>query len=489
MRKMGKSFKSKLRRTFMNIYLWLLLPGLFLSPANKSAPAALSKPNVLFIAVDDLNDWVGCLGGNPDAKTPNIDRLARRGVVFTNAVCAAPACVPSRSSLMTGKKPADTGLYSNPNGEFRRYADLKDLVTIPQYFSKNGYHTLGVGKVLHNPNKADYDVLNETVYWRNPEPLGVDAEKPPRTKEEYLEWWKPVDVNVEDMTDWKMTQWAVKQLEREHDKPFFLACGIFRPHEPWNAPRKYYEKFPLEKITLPKVKKDDLEDLGPGQRKPSPTVIKIMEDELTWRKGVQAYLANVNFADECVGMLLDALDASPYKDNTIIMLWSDHGWHLGEKFHWSKFTLWEESARCVLMCAAPGVKAGMRCDQPVSLLDMYPTLLEMCNLPAKAGQAGESFFPQLKDPARKRAKPAITANEKGFSLRTERWRYIAYYDGSEELYDHDKDPMEWENLAGKPAYAEVRETLKAFVPKNPALARTPVKDPATKKQNDIKLPE
>jgi arylsulfatase A-like enzyme len=129
---MGKSFKSKLRRAFMNIYLWLLLPGLFLSPANKSAPAALSKPNVLFIAVDDLNDWVGCLGGNPDAKTPNIDRLARRGVVFTNAVCAAPACVPSRSSLMTGKKPADTGLYSNPNGEFRRYADLKDLVTILQ---------------------------------------------------------------------------------------------------------------------------------------------------------------------------------------------------------------------------------------------------------------------------------------------------------------------------------------------------------------------
>ena len=151
-------------------------------------------------------------------------------------------------------------------------------------------------------------------------------------------------------------------------------------------------------LTLPKVKKDDLEDLGPGQRQPNPTVVKIMEDEQTWRKGVQAYLANVNFADECVGMLLDALDASPYKDNTIIILWSDHGWHLGEKFPWSKFTLWEESARCVLICAAPGVTAGTRCDQPVSLIDMYPTLLEMCNLPAKAGLAGESFSPSSRIP-------------------------------------------------------------------------------------------
>jgi arylsulfatase A-like enzyme len=449
----------------------------------------LAKPNVLFIAVDDLNDWVGCLGGNPDTQTPNIDRLARRGLVFVNAACAAPSCVPSRIALMTGKSPADTGLYDNPNGEFRRYADLKNLVTLPQYFSQQGYHTLGVGKLLHNPNKADYDELNNIVYWRNPEPAGVDCTKPPRTKEEYLEWWKPVDVNVEEMTDWKMAHWAAQQLERKFDKPFFLACGIFRPHEPWNVPRKYYEKFPLDQLTLPKVKKDDMEDLGPGQRQPNPTVIKIVDDEQTWRKGVQAYLASVNFADECVGMLLDALDRSPYKDNTIIILWSDHGWHLGEKLHWSKFTLWEESARCVLLCAGPGVAAGTRCNQPVSLLDIYPTLVEMCALPAKAGLAGESFLPQLKDPACKRTKPSVTANTKGFSVRTEQWRYISYYDGSEELYDHDKDPLEWDNLAGKAELAGTKETLKVFVPKKPHPARKPDTEPKaqTKKVSQIDI--
>ena len=471
----------------MKLHLYLLLPALFLSPTNESASAAPVRPNVLFIAVDDLNDWVGCLGGNPDTKTPHIDRLARRGMVFANAECAAPACVPSRSALMTGKKPADTGLYDNPSGEFRRYADLKHLVTLPQYFSKNGYHTMGVGKVLHNPDKTDYDELHDIVYWRNPEPPGVDCEKPARTKEEYLEWWKPVDVKVEEMTDWKMARWAAKQLERRHDKPFFLACGIFRPHEPWNVPPKYYEKFPLDRLTLPKVKKDDLADLGPGQRRPNPTVVKILEDEQTWRKGVQAYLANINFADECVGILLDALDASPYKDNTIIMLWSDHGWHLGEKFAWSKFTLWEESARCVLICAAPGVAAGTRCNQPVSLLDVYPSLLEMCNLPAKAGQAGESFLPQLKDPARKRAQPAVTANPRGFSVRTERWRYIWYYDGSEELYDHDKDPMEWDNLAGKAELAAMKDTLKTFVPQNPLPPRKPDGEPKTKAKKVAKV--
>jgi arylsulfatase A-like enzyme len=217
-------------------------------------------------------------------------------------------------------------------------------------------------------------------------------------------------------------------------------------------------------------------------RKPNGTVAKIVADETTWRKGVQAYLASINFADECVGLLLDALDASPYRDNTIVMLWSDHGFHVGEKIHWSKFTLWEESARCVMICAAPGVEPGLRCNQPVNLMDMYPTLLEMCGLPAKPNQAGITFLPQLTDPALHRD-PSITANDKGFSVRTERWRYIWYYDGSEELYDHDKDPMEWDNLAGKPELKSIQEKLKAFVPRNPVPGRQPEKK---KKQ---KIPE
>ena len=457
-----KSAMKSFTRNFIIIALCLV--------AGSPVIADDARPNVLFIAVDDLNDWAGCLGGNPDAKTPNIDRLAARGMLFTNAQCPAPSCVPSRGALMTGVSPADSGLYCNRNGGFRRWSDLKGLETMTQYFSRHGYHTMGAGKILHNSNDIDYDERCPITYWRNPEPEGVDCTKQPRTKEEYLAWWKPVEVDVAEMTDWKTTQWTVAQLERKHEKPFFLACGIFRPHEPWNVPPKYYEKFPLENLTLPRIKKNDRDDLGPSMRQPNPVIAEIIEDETTWRKGIQAYLASINFADECVGILLDALDASPYKDNTIVILWSDHGWNLGEKLHWSKFVLWEESARCVLICDAPGVKPGSRCTQPVNLLDMYPTLLQMCDLPKKENLAGKSFVPQLKDPKLARD-PSVTANEKGFSIRSERWRYIAYTDGTEELYDHDNDPMEWHNLAGKPEFARIQASMKQFVPINPTPPR------------------
>jgi len=464
----------------------ILASRLFAESGPGASPAP-ARPNVLFIAIDDLNDWIGCLGGHPDTRTPNLDRLAKRGAVFTNAECAAPCCIPSRCALMTGVKPTDSGLYSNFDGQFRDYADLKDHVTLPQYFAQHGYHTMGAGKVLHHPNKADWDELSPIVYWQNPLPPGI-PENNRRNVAEYLEDWLPLDVDAAEMTDWKMGDWAAERLGRTYDKPFFLACGFFRPHEPWHVPRKYYEKFPLDKITLPKVKKDDLEDLGPGQRRPSPLVVKIIEEETTWRKGVQAYLACINFADECVGRLLDALDASPHKNDTIVMLWSDHGWHLGEKLHWSKFTLWEESARCVLICAGPGVKPGTRCEQPVNLMDMYPTLLEMCGLPPKAGQAGASFVPQLSDPGCKRD-PSITANEKGVSVRSVRWRYISYRDGSEELYNHDKDPMEWDNLASKPEFAEIKKTLSAFVPQQSAPARAASKAPNAKGRKEKPQPK
>jgi arylsulfatase A-like enzyme len=443
-----------------------------------SCPGASGKPNVLFIAIDDQNDWVGCLGGNPDTRTPNIDRLASRGMVFANAECAAPSCIPSRCALMTGVRPADSGIYCNMNGHFRDYPELRDRVTLPQYFARQGYHTMGVGKILHHPDKADYNELCPIVYWQNPLPPGI-PDNNRRNVQEYLDDWLPLDVDVTEMTDWKMAHWAVERLKRKHDKPFLLACGFFRPHEPWHVPRKYYDKFPLDKLTLPKVKKDDLDDLGPGQRKPNPTIVKIVGDETTWRKGVQAYLASINFADECVGLLLDALNASPYRDNTIVMLWSDHGFHLGEKYHWSKFTLWERSARCVLVCAGPGVTPATRCNQPVNLIDMYPTLLEMCGLPPRADQAGVTFLPLFKDPTKHRD-PSITANEKGFTVRTQRWRYIAYHDGAEELYDHDKDPNEWDNLAGKAEFAETKKTLRAFMPKDPLPGRKPDSEPKAK---------
>jgi len=207
---------KKMRFLKFSFIILCLAAGTFLRAENV-------QPNVLFIAVDDLNDWVGCLGGNPDTKTPNIDRLAARGMLFTNAQCAAPSCVPSRGALMTGVMPSDSGIYCNRNGHFRRYEELKDQVTLTQYFGRHGYHTMGVGKILHNSSAIDYNEHNPITYWRNPEPEGVDCTKQPRTKEEYLAWWKPVDVNLEEMTDWKMTRWAAEQLKRSYEKPFFLA--------------------------------------------------------------------------------------------------------------------------------------------------------------------------------------------------------------------------------------------------------------------------
>jgi arylsulfatase A-like enzyme len=441
-----------------------------------AAAAQESRPNILFIAVDDLNDWIGCMGGHPDTKTPNLDRLAARGVLFTNASTPSPACIPARCAMMTGKSPASSGIYNNKDNEYRFYDDLKGLTIIPQYFSQQGYKSWGVGKVLHNFDKRDYDVSLDNVYWKNPEPTGVDSATYPKDVEGYLNWWKPLDVGNAEMKDWQAAEWVAGVLKQKHDKPFFLACGIFKPHEPWNVPRQYYEKFPLDSITLPKVKKDDLDDVGEPVRKPMQLALNITGDELVWRKAVQAYLANINFADECLGVILDALDQSPHKDNTIIVLWSDHGWQLGEKYRWAKFTLWERSARCVLMCAGPGITRNGRCASPVSLQDIYPTLIDLSGVAPKKDIDGRTFRAYLENPGKESSTiPIITANEQGFSLRSERYRYIRYNNGSEELYDHQNDPMEWNNLTGDPKHAEVLAGLRAHVPVNPAPRRNPGK--------------
>ncbi len=431
-----------------------------------------SRPNILFIAIDDLNDWIGCMGGHPDTKTPNLDRLAKRGVLFTNASTPSPACVPTRCALMTGKAPASTGLYHNTDREYKFYEDLKGLTLIPKYFSQQGYKSWGAGKLLHNFDKEDYDESFDNIYWRNPEPAGVDCAKYPSDVEGYLNWWKPVDVSNSEMKDWQAAEWTANILQQEHDKPFFLACGIFKPHEPWNVPKKYYDKFPLDSITLPKIKEDDLEDVGQPVKEPQMLAKKFVTDESVWRKAVQAYLANINFADDCLGVILDALDQSPHKDNTIVILWSDHGWQLGEKYRWAKFTLWEKSARCVLMCAGPSIAKNQQCASPVSLQDIYPTLIELSKIAPRKDIDGTSFRNYLVDPKLPPSNiPALTANEQGFSLRNARYRYIIYNDGSEELYDHSNDPLEWINLAEDPKHAEIKAELKSHVPANPAPRR------------------
>jgi len=440
------------------------MPRLALSAAGASS----SRPNVLFLAVDDLNDWIGCLGGHPDARTPTFDALAARGVLFTNAQCAAPLCNASRAALMTGIRPSTSGVYYNPQPW--RLA-MKNAVTIPQHFMAHGYEALGSGKIFHG---AFPDPPSWNDYWpdqkknRPGDPMPKDRPLNGIANTAHFDWG-PIDVGDEDMGDWQVADWTRKQLSKKHDKPLFLACGLFRPHLPWYVPKKYFDPFPLEKVTLPKVNKDDLDDVPEIGRKiarPQGDHAKVLRTN-NWRKAVRGYLASMAFADACLARVLEALDAGPYAKDTIIVLWGDHGWHLGEKLHWRKFALWEEATRCPLMIVAPGVtKPGGVCHRPVSLLDIYPTLIDLCGLRPNAALEGVSLLGLLKNPAAAWDRPGLcTYGRNNHALRTQRWRYIRYRDGSEELYDHTADEMEWTNLAGQKKYDDVKKQLARWFPK------------------------
>lgn len=428
-----------------------------------------ASPNVLFIAIDDLNDWIGCLGGNAQTITPNLDRLASRSVLFTNAHCAAPACNPSRAALMTGIRPSTSGVYLNSQ-PWRLSPVLKDAVTLSQHFMANGYSAQGSGKIYHGryPDPASWE-----EYWpsqtqtkpNDPVPLGRPLNGIPNTA--HFDWGA-VEAADEDMGDWQVAEWVGDQLQRQRDKPFFLACGLYRPHLPWFVPPKYFEEFPLDSVQLPVVRDDDLDDVPSAGLK----MARPMRDHANvtkhgqWRNAVQGYLASVSFADACLGRVLDALDRSPYSDSTIVVLWSDHGWHLGEKKHWRKFALWEEATQVVMMWSVPGVtKPGGRCDAPVNLLDVYPTLVELCDLSANDNLEGVSLNPLLANPAAEWTRPTLTTHGRNqHAIRSSRFRYIHYDDGSEELYDHNVDEMEWKNLAGDPRFIGVKQELSKWLP-------------------------
>ena len=465
------------RREFMR---WTGLGAASLAIGRAASAAAVRggppdeakrKPNVLFIAVDDLNDWIACLGGHPDTKSPNIDRLARRGVLFRNAHCPAPLCNASRAALMTGIRPSTSGVYTNSQ-PWR--PPMKDAVTLAQHFRAHGYRAIGTGKIYHGrfPDPPSWD-----EYWPDQKKNRPGDPLPPKRPLNGIPNtahfdWGPVDVKDEDMGDWKVADWACKQLSKKHDKPLFLAVGIFRPHLPWYVPKKYFDMFPPEKVTLPKVQKNDLDDvppIGKMMARPLGDHAKVIKTN-NWRKAVSGYLASIAFADACIGRVLDALDNGPNADSTIIVLWGDHGWHLGEKLHWRKFTLWEEATRCPLMFVAPGVtKGGGLCDGPANLLDIYPTLIDLCGLGPNTALEGISLLPLLKDPAAKWDRPALTTHGRNnHSLRSRRWRYTRYSDGTEELYDHGSDEMEWTNVAGDPNNEAVKKDLAGHLPKTNA---------------------
>jgi len=480
---------NSLRRAFSCISVLALLAGCAQDseetvPAEDAglppASAAAARPNILFVSIDDLNDWIEPLGGHPQARTPNLLRLAAQGVNFTHAYTASPACNPSRMALLSGRHTYRTGMYSN----YQNWkAVMPDAMTLPKYFGMHGYWTGGAGKIFHN-NQPDPDSWEE--YWPSKEKPMPDYFYPspgktvnmPVFENMYMDFdWAPLDLPDEETADYKSVNWAIDQLNVQRDRPFFLAVGIYRPHVPWYVPQKYFDMFPIDEVQLPTVSESDNDDLPPRALNIAARAgnyHKHITEAGKWKEAVQGYLASVAYADAMLGNLLDGLEKSPYADNTIVILWSDHGWQLGEKHHWRKFALWENVAHVVMMMKVPegvsaalpeGTKAGTRVDRITSLIDIFPTLVDLAGLDQKKDLDGHNLVPLLRDETLPWDYPAITTYDfDEFSIRTENFRYIRYIDGGEELYDHRNDPEEWLNLADNDDYEAVKGQMRELIP-------------------------
>ncbi len=512
-----------------------LLFTLLLAPLVSSDAAESARPNVLFIICDDLNDYIGSLGGHPQVKTPNIDRLFASGVSFTQAHCNVPICAPSRASLFTGLYPHTSRNFGMDHWD--ENAVLKNNRTLMDHFRAQGYQTLGTGKIMHNRdrkewqqygNASDYGPFakldeKEVAHPDTPTPFrddfgSIDGSFGPLRNLEGsgFSWmsssWqgkRPMryasDADRDLTPDEMNAQWAVAKLAelaaKPKAKPFFMGVGFIRPHTPLIVPQKYFDMFPLETIQLPEIKAGDAEDTfkhtlikdgdDRGRKIHDSLVASFGNDrELALKKFIQAYLACIASVDDHIGQILNALDASPLKENTIVVFTSDHGFHMGQKAYLYKNSLWQESTRIPLAIRAPGVaKAGGRCPRPVSLIDLYPTLADLCGLPAdtkknEQGRSldGHSLKPLLTDPENgtwtgpdaalttlSKWGKATDVMQQSYALRTQEWRYIRYENGKEELYRVADDPREWTNLAANAEHAaqleSFRTQLRAMMPK------------------------
>jgi arylsulfatase A-like enzyme len=455
-----------------------LLSGCVLASACYATPEQQQKApepgpkNVVMIIVDDLNDWVGAMGGHPDTRTPNMDRLADQGTLFMNAHATAAICGPSRASVMTGLRPSTSGIYGQLSDKDIKKASpaTENITFMSEYFAENGYKTMGIGKIFHNgAPEGSFEEYGGRIKGFGPHPENEFVWDSDRTNTD----WGVYPERDEDMIDYKSAMWAKERLARDHDRPFFLTVGFVRPHVPWYAPQKWFDMHPPEQLTMPPYLKGDQDDVPQISRDlhevPMMPTTEWAIETGEWPNIVQAVLASTSFVDHYIGEVLKALEDGPYADNTIVVLWGDHGYHIGEKNRFAKHSLWEETSRVPLIIRTPDGAKGQVTHTTVSLLDLYPTLLDLTGLPANPDNEGESLKAVLEGSSESSGHVAITSYGFGnHAIRDERYRYIYFVDGSEELYDHQEDPNEWVNLAGNSEYDEIKQRLAQHLPKHNA---------------------
>ncbi|TWU56270.1 sulfatase [Rubripirellula reticaptiva] len=479
-------------RTVAKTAIVLLALGVFSQHVSVAHQAfSDDAPNVLFIAVDDLNDWVGVYGGHPQCRTPHIDRFAETAMVFRNASCPGPVCGPSRSALLSGFMPATTGLYGNANNMLDSNI-VQSHATLPEYFSQNGYRTISRGKIFHahtTGNGSDqgqwaFDVWQNSKGGGKPDPAqlnfrdqgivnGKKLVNPKHTESGGSSFaFGPLLGGNEGTKDYETAKWFEGKLKEDFDKPFFMAVGFSKPHLPFYAPQKYFDLYDLDSVKVPEYRMDDLDDIltPDGKKAFKPHVdFQWCQEYGVMKEAVRAYMASISYADECVGVVLDALANSAHAENTIVVIWGDHGWHLGEKLKFRKASLWRESTQLPLIIQIPGMNQRQDCTRNVNLIDLYPTLIELCGLPEKKLD-GTSIAPLLDDPSLAWQPTITTAGKGNHSVMSEQWHYITRANGVDELYNLENDPMEWTNLIQTtPQEAEVViAKLKSFLPKSDA---------------------
>lgn len=459
-------------------FSWLLLTSCGMQSNKELDNTSQKQPNVLFIAVDDLNNWLGCLGGYSNTHTPNMDKLAAQGVLFSNAHCQAPLCGPSRASIMTGLRPSTTGIYGMiPDDSVRsENPATNDIIFLPEYFKNNGYHTMGIGKLFHNHSpEGVFDESGGRVKGFGPSPEerfvwdGFGTSDRARYGRTSTDWGAFPEADSL-MPDHRSADWVIERLNRKYDQPFFMGIGFLRPHVPLYVPQKWFDLHPVEGIEVAPYRSDDLDDVPPVALRindlPMMPSTEWAIENGEWKNIIQAYLACVSFVDHQIGRVLDALENSEYADNTVIVLWSDHGYRLGEKGTFAKHALWEPATKAPLMFSAPGLPKGKVIDSPTEMLSIYPTLLELCGLPTYDRNEGKSLVALMQNTGEGPGTYAITTfGMNNHAVRSDQFRYIRYEDGEEEFYDHRNDPNEWTNQAKNIQYKEEVEALKQYLPK------------------------